>query len=55
MVLLPVFGIFNVLTDVDPDNYHRGCMDIVRESALKADSGRKLLPHWKLEPASVLR
>ena len=31
-------------------------MDIVRESALEADSGReKNLPHRGLEPASVLR
>ena len=35
---------------------HGGCMDIVRESALEADSGReKNLPHRGLEPASVLR
>ena len=34
MVWLPGFGIFNKHTD--------GCTDIVRESALKVDSGRKI-------------
>ena len=36
---------------------HGGCTDTVRESALKADSGRKKIPCRTrgLEPASVLR
>ena len=35
-ILLSVFGIFNVSTDVD------ACTDTVRESALNVDSGRKI-------------
>ena len=33
--------IFNVRTDVKVCDFTRGCTDTVRESALKADSGRK--------------
>ena len=32
-----------------------GCTDTVRESALEVDWERNPLPHWGLEPASVLR
>ena len=41
---LPVFGIFNARKDADSMHAiaHGGCMDTVRESALKADSGRKI-------------
>ena len=43
MVWLPVFAIFNVCTDVDVcDSTQGGCADTVRESALEADSGRKI-------------
>ena len=39
MIWLPVFGIFNMRTNVDG----RGdCMDAIRESALKTDPGRKI-------------
>ena len=34
--------IFNVQTDVNARNCTQGCTDTVRESALKADSGRKI-------------
>ena len=44
MVWLPVFGIFNVCTD-DACNSTQGCADTVRESALEADSGRKIPCH----------
>ena len=34
---------------------HRGCTDAIRESALKADSGRKdPVPHQALKPVPVL-
>ena len=36
------YGILNVRTNVITCDCARGCMDIVRESALKADSGRKI-------------
>ena len=36
------YGIFNVCTDVNACNCTWGCMDTVRESALKVDSGRKI-------------
>ena len=42
MLWLPVLGIFNVRTDVDAYGCHGGCTDTVRESALKADSGRTI-------------
>ena len=35
-------GIFNVCTDVNACDCTRGCMDTVREFALKVDSGRKI-------------
>ena len=34
--------ILNVLTDVNACGCTQGCMDTVRESALKVDSGRKI-------------
>ena len=43
MLWLPVFGICNVRTDADACDCTRGgCTDTVRESALEADSGRKI-------------
>ena len=36
------YGIFNVRTVIDACSRTWGCMDAVRESALKVDSGRKL-------------
>ena len=36
------FGILNVCTDVNACNRTRGCVDTLRESALKVDSGRKI-------------
>ena len=42
MVWLPVFGIFNMLTDVDACDCTRGCTDTLRESTLEVDSGRKI-------------
>ena len=43
MVWLPVFGIFNVRTDVDACSLHGGCTDtVIRESALEADSRTKI-------------
>ena len=42
MVWLPVFGIFNACTDVNARSCTCGLMDIVNESACKADSGRKI-------------
>ena len=36
------YGIFNVRTDVNACACTWGCMDAVRESALKVDSGRKI-------------
>ena len=36
------YRIFNVRTHGNACNCTRGCMDAVRESALKVDSGRKL-------------
>ena len=36
------YGIFNVRTDVNACDCAGGCTDTVRESALKADSGRKI-------------
>ena len=42
MVWLPVFGIFNVRTDVDASIALGGCTDTGRESALQADYGRKI-------------
>ena len=39
------YWIFNVCTDVNACNCRQGCMDTVRESALKADSGRKIPCH----------
>ena len=41
-VWLPVFGVFNVRTDVDAcDGTQGGCTDTVRESAPEADSGKE--------------
>ena len=37
------YGIFNVRTDVNACDCTRGCTDTVRESALKVNSGRKIL------------
>ena len=43
MVWLPVFGIFNLRADVDAYDCTRGgCAATVRESAVEADSGRKI-------------
>ena len=44
MVWLPVFGIVNVRKGVTDacDTAHGDCMDIVRESALEVDCGRKI-------------
>ena len=51
-----MFGIFNERTDVDACDCTRGgCTDTVRESALKADSGRKVPGDVGLESASLLR
>ena len=36
------YGIFNVRTDVNACDCAKGCMDTVRESALKVDSGIKI-------------
>ena len=36
------YGIFNVRTNVNACDFTRGCTDIVRESALKVDSWRKI-------------
>ena len=36
------FGIFDARTDVNACDCARGCMDTVRESGLKADSGEKI-------------
>ena len=44
-VWLPMFGIFNVCTDVNASVCTYGRMDTVRESALKVDSGRKVPCH----------
>ena len=43
VIWLPVFGIFNMSTDVDACNCAQsGCLDTISESALKVDSGRKI-------------
>ena len=44
MVWLPMFGIFNVCTDVTSTHAiaHWGCTGTVRESVLEDDSGRKI-------------
>ena len=39
------YGIFNVRTDVNACDCAWGCTDTLRESALKADSGRKIPCH----------
>ena len=44
-VWLPMFGIFNVHTDVTACGCTWGCTDTVKESALKVDSGRKIPGH----------
>ena len=36
------YRIFNMCIDVNACDYTRGCMDTVRESMLKVDSGRKI-------------
>ena len=36
------YGIFNVRTYVNACDCTRGCVDTVRESAVKVDSGRKI-------------
>ena len=53
MAWLPVFGIFNVHTDVDACNCTRGLYRH-RESALEVDWQKNPLPQQVLEPASVL-
>ena len=62
-----VWNIYNLRTDVDTCNctlgsrgggrVGEGGADTVTEPALEVDSGREKnpLPHWGLEPASVLR
>ena len=47
------YGIFNMHTDVNACDCTWGCMDPVRESALKADREKNLLPHRGIEPASA--
>ena len=45
MLRQPLFGIFNVWTDVDAYDCmrsHEGCKDTVRQSALEVDCGRKI-------------
>ena len=39
------YRIFNMRTDVNACDCTQGCMDTVRESALKVDSGRKIPCH----------
>ena len=46
----PVLGIFYVHTDVDACG---GCINTVRESALRVDWEKNPLPHGGIEPASV--
>ena len=49
------YGIFNVCADVNACDCMRGCMDTVRESALKVDSGRKNpFPHRGIKPTLVM-
>ena len=68
VVRLPLFGICNVRTDVTYAQTlmhvitQGNCTDTIRESVLKADTGRekkkkkkKKLPHRGFEPATVLR
>ena len=52
---MPVFGIFNVCTDVVACDSHGGCTNTARESELNWLWEKNPLPHWGLEPASVLR
>ena len=48
------YGIFNVRTDINASNCTRGRMDTLRESALKADSGRNIPCRTAgIEPASA--
>ena len=37
------YGVFNVRTDINACDCTRGCTDTVRESALKIESGRKII------------
>ena len=41
------YGIFNMRTDIKCMQLRLGCTDNVRESALKADSGRKIPCHTR--------
>ena len=52
MIWLPVWNIFNVHMYVVA---HRGGMNAMRESALKADCGKNPLPHSRNKPKSALR
>ena len=55
MVWLPVFGIFNVHTDLDAcDCTQVGCTDALKEFALEGDWEKNPLPHQGLEPMLVL-
>ena len=56
MIWLPLFGIFNVLTQMlGHVTADRGCTNTVRESALKGDSGGEHpLQHGGIKPVSVL-
>ena len=52
------YRIFNVHTDVNACNCTQGCMNTVRDPAVKVDSGRKIpchtrksnLPQWRAGP-----
>ena len=47
------YGIYNVHTDVNAYDCTRGCTDIVRESALKANWEKNPLLHRGIEPVPV--
>ena len=48
------YGIFNVRLDVNACDCRRGCTNTVRESALKVDWEKNLLPHRAIEPVSAV-
>ena len=51
MVWLPMLRIFNMHTDVDACSFTRGWTNVIRESALKADSGEKIpCRAWDVNP-----
>ena len=47
------YRIFNLHADVNTCDCTWGYKDTVRESALKVDSEKNLLPHQGIEPASA--